>query len=67
MTGNPGLSMKAGSFAARLEMIKKMDFVPGVGNAPYFIVVAERKGFPPVEQQSIAHCLREYVAQGDGA
>ncbi len=57
MTGNPGLSMKAGSFAARLEMIKKMDFVPGVGNAPYFIVVAERKGFPPVEQQSIAHCL----------
>jgi len=57
MEENPGMSETAGTFAARLDMIKTMGFVPGVGNAPYFIVVAERKGFPPVGQQSIAHCL----------
>ena len=34
-----------------------MGKVPGVGTAPYYIVVAEKKGFPPVEQQSLAHCL----------
>ncbi len=34
-----------------------MGFVPGVGTAPFYIVIAERKGFPPVEQESLAHCL----------
>jgi nitroreductase len=31
--------------------------VPGVGNAPYYIVVGERKGTPPVATQSISYCL----------
>jgi len=31
--------------------------VPGVGNAPYFIVVGERKGIPPVAAQSLSFCL----------
>jgi nitroreductase len=31
--------------------------VPGVGTAPFYIVAAEKKGFPPVEQQSLAHCM----------
>lgn len=31
--------------------------VPGVGNAPYYIVVGERKGTPPVAAQSISYCL----------
>jgi len=31
--------------------------VPGVGNAPYFVVVGERKGMPPVAAQSISYCL----------
>ncbi len=31
--------------------------VPGVGTAPYFIIIAEKKGFLRVEQQSLAHCL----------
>jgi nitroreductase len=53
----PEMTAKTSSFASRLVMMKKMGFVGGVGNAPYFIVVAERKGFPPVEQQSLAHCL----------
>jgi nitroreductase len=54
---NPALRQKAVRFVQRLEMIRKAGRVPGVGNAPYYIVVAERKGFPPVEQQSLAHCL----------
>lgn len=54
---NPEMTEKTRSFAGRLDMMKKMGFVGGVGNAPYFIVVAERKGYPPIEQQSLAHCL----------
>ncbi|MDO9035756.1 MAG: nitroreductase family protein [Methanoregula sp.] len=57
METNPALRKKAVKFVQRLEMIQKAGRVPGVGNAPYYIVVAERKGFPPVELQSLAHCL----------
>jgi nitroreductase len=57
MQKNPALRQKAVTFVQRLEMIRKAGRVPGVGNAPYYIVVAERKGFPPVELQSLAHCL----------
>ena len=38
-------------------MIRKAGVVPGVGTAPYYIVVAERWGFPPVGLQSLAHCM----------
>ena len=31
--------------------------VPGVGNAPYFVVVSERKGMPPIAAQSLSYCL----------
>ena len=31
--------------------------VPGIGNAPYFIVTAERKGMPPIAAQSLSFCL----------
>ena len=57
METDPALRQKAVSFVQRLGMIRKIGRVPGVGNAPYYIVVAERKGFPPVELQSLAHCL----------
>lgn len=57
MEMNPALREKAIKFVQRLEMIRKAGRVPGVGNASYFIVVAEHKGFPPVELQSLAHCL----------
>ncbi len=57
MENDPELRKQAIGFANRLAMIKKMGKVPGVGSAPYFIVVAEKKGFPAVEQQSLAHCL----------
>ena len=32
--------------------------VPGVGNAPYLVVVGERKGMPPVAPQSLSYCLQ---------
>lgn len=57
MMKDPDLRAKAEPFAKRLSMIRKAGVVPGVETAPYYIVVAERKGFPPVEQQSLAHCL----------
>lgn len=57
MEKDPVLREKAAAFARRLEQIQKAGRVPGIGTAPYFIVVAERKGFPPVQQLSLAHCL----------
>jgi nitroreductase len=57
MAHNPALREKADSFARRLAMIRKSGFVPGVGTAPCYIVVAEKRGFPPVGLQSLAHCM----------
>jgi len=57
MKSDPELREQAIGFANRLAIIKMMGKVLGVGSAPYFIVVAEKKGFPSVEQQSLAHCL----------
>ena len=57
MKNNLRLRESAIGFAQRLAMIKKRGVVPGIGTAPYYIVVAERKGYPPVELQSLAHCL----------
>ena len=57
MERNPALKSRAATFAARLEYIRKAGVVPGVETAPYFIVVAERRGFPEIEQQSLAYCL----------
>ncbi len=31
--------------------------IPSVGSAPYFVVVGERKGMPPVAAQSLCYCL----------
>ncbi len=57
MKSDPELRKQAIGFAKRLGMIKKSGKVPGIESAPYFIVVAEKKGFPAVEQQSLAHCM----------
>jgi nitroreductase len=57
MEKNPEIRKLAGSFSQRLDAIQKMGRVPGIGTAPYYIVVAERKGYPPVELQSLAHCM----------
>jgi nitroreductase len=57
MKTNLRLREHAIGFAQRLAMIKKRGIVPGIGTAPYYLVVAERKGFPAVELQSLAHCM----------
>ena len=57
MQKDPSLRAKAAGFVRRLSMIRDGGVIPGIGTAPYYIVVAERKGFPPVELQSLAHCL----------
>jgi nitroreductase len=49
--------MQAAGFLDRLSAIKSLGVVPGVGTAPFYIVAAEKKGFPPVEQQSLAHVM----------
>ena len=57
MKTNIGLRGQAIGFAQRLALIRKRGIVPGIGTAPFYIVVAERKGYPPVELQSLAHCM----------
>lgn len=57
MEKDPALKSGAGTFAQRLDMFLSSGVVPGVGTAPYYLVVAERRGFPAVEKQSLAHCL----------
>lgn len=50
---SPRLGGKA--FAGKLEMIAQHG--SPLGSAPYYIVIAERRGMPPSQLQSIAHCL----------
>ena len=57
MQMDPSLRAKAAGFVRRLSMIQGSGVIPGIGTAPYYIVVAERRGYPPVELQSLAHCL----------
>ena len=52
----PFLKPRVQPFMDKLQMTVD-NGVLGVGTAPYFIVVAEVRGIPPVEQESIAHCL----------
>jgi len=44
-------------FVQNLKRIGKQG-VSGVGNAPYFVVVSERKGMPPIAAQSLSYCLQ---------
>jgi nitroreductase len=57
MKSDPSLRAKATGFARMLSRFLDTGAVPGIGTAPYYIVVAERRGFPPAEAQSLAHCL----------
>lgn len=47
----------ATSFLVRLRMMGELG-IPAIGIAPYYIIVAEQRGIPPSELQSIAHCLQ---------
>jgi nitroreductase len=53
----PELGIKAKTFLGRLEMTMKKGPL-GIGTAPYYIVVAEPKGIPDAQMQSIAHCMQ---------
>jgi len=57
MAHDAALREQATAFTDRLAMIRKLGMVPGVGTAPFYLVVAEKKGFPPVEQQSLFACM----------
>jgi nitroreductase len=57
LQANLFLKNQGQEFVKRLERFAEIG-VPGIGTAPYYIVVAERRGIPPVEQQSLAHCLQ---------
>lgn len=57
MKKNEHLRTQATGFAGRLAMFKKTGIVPGIGTAPYFVIAAEKKGFPPVEPQTLGHCM----------
>jgi nitroreductase len=57
MENNPFLRANGQAFAKRIESIAEHG-VPSLKNAPFFIVVAERKGIPSVEFESLAHCLQ---------
>lgn len=52
----PFLRKKMGAFSNRLKMISEKG-IPALLDAGYFIVIAEKKGFPPVAKQSMAHAL----------
>ncbi|MCE7697982.1 MAG: nitroreductase family protein [Methanobacterium paludis] len=52
----PFIKSKVQPFLNRLQMVVDKG-VPGVTTAPYFIIVAELRGFPPSEQESLAHVL----------
>jgi nitroreductase len=53
---NPDFARQAGSFLERMKSISEGAEI-GFESAPYFVIAAEKKGFPPVELQSLAHCL----------
>ena len=55
--GNPFLKEKSQGFVKRLSVSSQMG-MPGLIEAPCFIVIAERKGMPPVEKQSLAHTMQ---------
>ena len=52
----PFLKKKLKAFSNRLNGMSK-NGIPSLSEAPYFIVIAEKKGFPPVGKQSMAHAL----------
>lgn len=53
----PFLKKKMKPFANRVKSLSEKG-IPSLSTAPYLIIVAEKKGFPPIEKQSIAHALQ---------
>ncbi|AFM40043.1 nitroreductase [Desulfosporosinus acidiphilus SJ4] len=53
---NPILRAQGQGFLKRLEMTAQQGPL-GIGSAPYYIVVAEKRGIPDVQHKSLAHCM----------
>ena len=53
----PFLRRKMAAFSTRLDLISERG-IPGFERGTYYVVVAERKGFPPVGRQSLAHAMQ---------
>jgi nitroreductase len=56
MNSNPLLQTQGQGFLKRLEMTAQQGPL-GIGSAPYYIVVAEKRGIPDAQHQSLAHCM----------
>ncbi len=52
----PFLKPKMQTFANKVNGFSK-NGIPALNNGAYFIVLAEKKGFPPIEKQSMAHAM----------
>jgi nitroreductase len=65
----PFFKKRMQNFATRITSFAK-NGIPGMLNGSFYIIVAERRGFPPVEKKSIAHALQNMwlmaTAQGLG-
>ena len=65
----PFLKKRMQPFANRISTLAR-NGIPGLTEGAYYIVVAEKKGFPPIEKQSIAHAMQNMwlsaTAQGLG-
>ncbi|GHV52692.1 nitroreductase [Deltaproteobacteria bacterium] len=53
LSHNPRLKIALGKWNMQLEKGPR-----GVGNAPWMVVIAERKGYPASEHQSLSHCIQ---------
>ncbi len=58
MKHDPVFAERARSWAGRLAWFAKGGHVPGVTNAPYFVVIAEHRGIPDLGREALAHCLQ---------
>jgi nitroreductase len=65
----PFLKKRMQPFANRISTLAK-NGIPGLSTGAYYIIVAEKRGFPPIEKQSIAHAMQNMwlsaTAQGLG-
>lgn len=57
---DPVVAEKSHSWANRLKWFQDLGHLPGVTNAPYFIIIAEYRGMgiPDLGQHALAHCLQ---------
>ncbi|RJP34976.1 MAG: nitroreductase [Actinobacteria bacterium] len=53
---DPAFAQKAGPFVKSMEMVVASGRLP-ITEAPYYVVIGEKAGFPAAEMQSLAHVL----------